>query len=143
MIHGLPQKLLLWLACPDRSHLQRIILVAFNTWYDNMENCTEGKKKKNAQQSIQYTAWPLGRSEQISPSPAGVILLVLVSRRRPLLMPADRSLLAGGDSWRYNCFRIPREVCLHGVVSPPICALRRCPLMMPKHRQFEMAIGEL
>ena len=76
------------------------------------------------------------------PFSTSVELLVQVSRRRPSLMPTDRSLLAEGDSCCCYCFRAPREVCLNGVVSPPICALRCCPLMLPKHRQSKMASGD-
>ena len=109
-----------------------------------MGNCKEGnigRKTKHAQQIIRYTAWPLGGNERISTLPAGVILLVLVSRHRPLSMLANRSHLTGGDSCCCHCIRIPRKVCLNGVVSPPICALRYC--LLPKNCQFKMAIGEL
>ena len=112
------QKLLLWFACSDRSHLQRIILVAFNTWYDGVGNCKKGKtKQKYAQQSIQYTGWPLGRNERISSPSISIVLLVLVSRRLPLPMLTDRSLLTGDDSCCCHCICIPREVCLNGSVS--------------------------
>ena len=114
----LAQKLLLWFACPDRSHLQRIILVAFNTWYDNMENRMKAKTKKNTHNraySIQHSH--LAEMNSLSFS-SRVILLVLVSRRRPSLMPAVRSLLAGGDSCCCHCFRVPRKVCLNEVAPP-------------------------
>ena len=63
-------------------------------------------------------------------------------------MFANRSLLVGGDlclkkNLICNCIiRVLHEVCLNGVVCPPICAFCCCPLL-PKYRQFGMMIGEL
>ena len=96
MIPWLTQKLLLWLACTDRSHLQRMVLVAFSTWYDNKGKCKKAKHKMHKRAySIQHSDLAKMNS---SPFSAKVELLVLLGRRRPSLMPVDHSLLAGGDA---------------------------------------------
>ena len=136
------QTLLLWFAYPDRSYLQGIILVAFNTWYDDMGYYKDDKtKQKHAQESIQYIEWPHGGNERISSHSASIVLLVLVSRSLSLPMLADRSFLTGGNLWCCSCIRLSPEVCSNGVVSPPICAFCCC-FLLPKYRQFEMTIGE-
>ena len=137
----LAQRLLLWFACPDRSYLQRIILVAFSTWHDNTGNCKKVRQKMHSRAySIQHSHLAKMNSSPVS---AGIELFVLIGRRCPSLRPADRSLLAGGDSCCCCCIRVSREVCLNGVISSPICALRFCPLLLPKHRQFERASGNV
>ena len=98
-------------------------------------------KPKHAQQSIQYTARPLGRNYRIITRAAGVILLVLISRCRPLPLLVNRNLLAGGDSCCCNCIRVLREVCLNGVVNPPICALRGRPFLFPENHQFLRSVS--
>ena len=139
MIHGQLKSFSssIWLVRPDRSHLQQRILVAFWTWYDNRANLHQDKTGKHTTEHTVYnTATWQKRTNH--PSSTRINLVVLLSRRHLSLSPADCSLLAGGDSYCCCCFRVPRKVCLNGVVSPPICTLRCCPLL-PKHRQLEMA----
>ena len=57
-------------------------------------------------------------------------------------MLVDRSLLTGDDLRCCGCIRVSPEVCLNGVISPPICAFCCC-LLLPEYRQFERTIGEL
>ena len=95
-------------------------------WYEKSRE-RQNKTKTRTTQSIQYTAWALGKNERIITRPAGVVLLVLVRRRRPLPMLADRSLPADGDLLCCcGCIRVPPEVCSNGVISPPICIFCYC-----------------
>ena len=109
------------------------------TW-EIARKAKQNKNTHNKAYSIQHSH--LGRNQRIITRPTGVILLVLVSRCRPLPMLANYSLLAGGDSCCCNCIRVLREVCLNGVVSFPTCALRGRPFLLPENHQFEIAIGE-
>ena len=51
------QKFLLWFACPDRSHLRRITLVAFSTRYDNTREIArrQNRNTHNRAYSIQHS----------------------------------------------------------------------------------------
>ena len=100
----------------------------------------QNKNTHNKAYSIQHGH--LGRNKRVSSRSTSIVLLVLVSRRLPLPMLADLSLLAGGDSCYCSCIRVLREVCLNGLVFPPICALRGRPFLLPENHHFEMVIGE-
>ena len=82
------QKLLLWFACPNRFRLQRIILVAFSTWYSNMGNCKKARQKMHSRAyRIQHSY--LAKTNNLSFFPQG---------RTACSVPSTSSLADAGRS---------------------------------------------
>ena len=78
------------------------------------------KKCKTEHTAYKIATWQKGTNYTTSPR---VKLLIFLGRGRPSLLPADRSLLASGDSCCCCYYGAPLEVCLNGVAPPPLSML--------------------
>ena len=142
MISWPAQKLLLCFACPDRFNLQRIILVAFSTWYDNNGNCKKTKQKNahNRAYSVQHShlaemsSLPFFRQGRTACSAQSTSSLADAGRSQP---PRERRLVLLSLSGS------PQSLLEWGSLPTLLCASCCHLSLLPVNRQREMASGGL